>query len=143
MYHNVLLLGILASLLYTELTGLSPAGLIVPGYLVLSLQSPHRVLYTAVVVLLTLLSAKLLNRWIILYGRRQFAVMVVLSAVIHMGISSLQGAQLPDLIGTLIPGIIANDCLRQGVVKSLCSLAIVTGLLALLLLWNNIGVLPL
>lgn len=143
MYHDVLLLGILASLAYTELTGISPAGLIVPGYLVLCLQSPHRVGYTAVVVCLTLLAAKLLSRWLILYGRRQFAVLVLLSAAIHLGISSLQGVQVPDVIGTLIPGIIANDCIRQGVLKSLCSLAIVTGVLALLLLWGNIGVLPL
>lgn len=143
MYHDVLLLGIVVSLLYTELTGLSPAGLIVPGYLVLCLQSPYRVAYTAVIVLLTLLAAKLLNRWVILYGRRQFAVMVLLSAVLHLGLSSLQGGQTPDVIGTLIPGIVANECSRQGIVKSLCSLAIVTGVLALLLLWNNVGVLPL
>ena len=41
MYSQIILAGVLVSLLFTELTGLS-AGLIVPGYLALSLHSPLR-----------------------------------------------------------------------------------------------------
>ena len=42
MYDGIILLGVLVSLAFTELTGLS-AGLIVPGYLVLCFESPQRI----------------------------------------------------------------------------------------------------
>ena len=45
MYDQIILLGVLVSLAFTELTGLS-AGLIVPGYLALCLESPQRIAYT-------------------------------------------------------------------------------------------------
>ena len=41
MYHEIIVLGVLVSLIFTEITGLS-AGLVVPGYLALSLHSPLR-----------------------------------------------------------------------------------------------------
>ena len=42
MYYEIVLAGVAISLLFVELTGLSPAGLIVPGYLALCLQTPWR-----------------------------------------------------------------------------------------------------
>ena len=53
MYHEVVLLGVAVSLMFSELTGLSPAGLVVPGYIALSLQTPGRVLYTLLLALLS------------------------------------------------------------------------------------------
>ena len=52
MYHEIVLIGVAVSLLFTELTGFSPAGLIVPGYIVLCLQTPVRIVYTLVIALL-------------------------------------------------------------------------------------------
>jgi len=48
MYNEVVLAGVALSLIFSELTGLSPAGLVVPGYIALSLQNPSRVVYTLV-----------------------------------------------------------------------------------------------
>ena len=45
MYNQIILLGVVVSMIFTEITGLS-AGLIVPGYLVLALHSPC-LLYTS------------------------------------------------------------------------------------------------
>ena len=45
MYNQIILLGVMVSMIFTELTGLS-AGLIVPGYLVLALHSPGRIVCT-------------------------------------------------------------------------------------------------
>ena len=42
MYNQIILLGVVVSMIFTEITGLS-AGLIVPGYLVLALHSPGRI----------------------------------------------------------------------------------------------------
>ena len=53
MYNEIIVLGVLLSLLFAELTGVSPAGLVVAGYIALSLQTPLRIAYTLLIVLLT------------------------------------------------------------------------------------------
>lgn len=134
MYDLVILLGVAASILFFELTGLSPAGLIVPGYIVLSLQTPLRVVYTLCVALAAAGLVRLLSRVTILYGRCRFAALVLLAYGVH-ALVSLTGL-LPfraDVIGCLVPGIIARDFDRQGVVKTVLSLAVVAALLALAL----------
>lgn len=134
MYDHVILLGVIVGILFFELTGLSAAGLIVPGYIVLSLNAPLRVVYTLAIALAAAGTVRLLSRVTILYGRRRFAALVLLAYALHTLIA-LSGV-LPfrvDIIGCLIPGIIARDFDRQGVVKTLLSLAVVTALLALLL----------
>ena len=134
MYDQIILLGVIVSVLFFEWTGLSPAGLIVPGYFVLSLHSPMRIVCTLVVSLLAAFAVRLLSRAAILYGRRRFAALILLAAAIQ-SLISLSG-MLPfraDVIGILIPGIIAREFDRQGIVKSLLSLAVVTAVLALLL----------
>ena len=83
MYHEIVLAGVAVSLLFSELTGLSPAGLVVPGYIALSLQTPWRVLYTLLIAMLAWGAARLLERWMILYGRRRFAVLILLSFLIN------------------------------------------------------------
>ena len=47
MYNQIILLGVVVSMIFTEITGLS-AGLIVPGYLVLALHSPGRIVTTLI-----------------------------------------------------------------------------------------------
>lgn len=134
MYDHVILLGVIVGILFFELTGLSAAGLIVPGYIVLSLNAPLRVIYTLAIALAAAGTVRLLSRVTILYGRRRFATLVLLAYALHT-LVALSGV-LPfrvDIIGCLIPGIIARDFDRQGVVKTLLSLAVVTALLALLL----------
>lgn len=143
MYHEVVLVGVAVSLLFSELTGLSPAGLVVPGYIALALQTPRRVIYTLLVAMLAWGAARLLNRWMILYGRRRFAVLILLSCLINeviVGVGLLPYD--PGMIGVLVPGIIANEVEKQGVLKSLLSLAAVVGILVLLMMWQGIRVFP-
>ncbi|MDY3905517.1 MAG: poly-gamma-glutamate biosynthesis protein PgsC [Lawsonibacter sp.] len=143
MYHEVVLVGVALSLLFSELTGLSPAGLVVPGYIALSLQTPGRVLYTLLIALLAWGVARLLARWMILYGRRRFAVLILLSFLIN---ALIVGSGIlpydPGMIGVLVPGIIANEVEKQGALKSLLSLAVVVGILVLLMMWRGMKVFP-
>lgn len=121
--------------LFYELTGLSPGGLIVPGYLAMTLHSPIRIVYTLCVALLAMAAVRALSRVTILFGRRRFMLLILLSYLIHWII--LQVNILPfnvSLIGCIIPGIIAHDMDRQGVVKTLLSLTVVTGAVALVLI---------
>ena len=143
MYHEVVLAGVAVSLLFSELTGLSPAGLVVPGYIALSLQTPWRVLYTLLVALLAWGVGRLLNRWVILYGRRRFAVLILLSFVLNELILACGLLTYdPGMIGVLVPGIIANEVEKQGVLKSLLSLSVVVGILVLVMMWQGMRVFP-
>ena len=136
--------GVAISLIFAELTGLSPAGLIVPGYIALSMQTPHRVVYTLAVAVAAWGCARLLSRWMILYGRRRFAVLVLLAFAIDTAVSSLGLLPYdPGLIGVLVPGIMAQEMEKQGLVKSLLSLAVVVGILVLIMMWQGMRVLPL
>ena len=124
MYHEIVLIGVAVSLLFTELTGFSPAGLIVPGYIVLCLQTPVRIVYTLVITLLAWGGGKLLGNF-----------MILLAFTIDLIIASSEILPYdPGIIGVLVPGIIANELERQGAVKSLMSLAVVVGILALIMM---------
>ena len=143
MYHEVVLAGVAVSLLFSEFTGLSPAGLVVPGYIALSLQTPVRVVYTLLIALIAWGVARVLSRWMILYGRRRFAVLILLSFLINALI--VRSGLLPydpGMIGVLVPGIIANEVEKQGALKSLLSLAVVVGVLVLLMMWQGMKVFP-
>lgn len=144
MYHEIVVAGVAISLIFAELTGLSPAGLIVPGYIALSMQTPRRVVYTLAVAVAAWGCARLLSRWMILYGRRRFAVLVLLAFAIDTAVSSLGMLPYdPGLIGVLVPGIMAQEMEKQGLVKSLLSLAVVVGILVLIMMWQGMRVLPL
>lgn len=144
MYHEIVVAGVAISLIFAELTGLSPAGLIVPGYIALSMQTPHRVVYTLAVAVAAWGCARLLSRWMILYGRRRFAVLVLLAFAIDTAVFSLGLLPYdPGLIGVLVPGIMAQEMEKQGLVKSLLSLAVVVGILVLIMMWQGMRVLPL
>lgn len=134
-YYDIVVLGVVVSILFTEITQLSPAGLVVPGYIVLNLRMPGRILSTLAVALLALGIVKLLGNVMILYGRRSFAAMVLVSFLLGwlpgtLGIL----AAAPPMIGCLVSGIIARECDRQGILRSLAALAVVVGILALILL---------
>ena len=134
MSYEVILLGVLVSLLFSEITGLY-AGLIVPGYLVLCLQSPLRIAYTLFIALVATGICKLLSRVWILYGRRRFVLLLLLTYLLNLGINEL--GILPgglSVIGVLVPGIIGREIDRQGIVDSMLAFGITTGLLAVILL---------
>lgn len=144
MYHEIVVAGVAISLIFAELTGLSPAGLIVPGYIALSMQTPRRVVYTLAVAVAAWGCARLLSRWMILYGRRRFAVLVLLAFAIDTAVSSFGLLPYdPGLIGVLVPGIMAQEMEKQGLVKSLLSLAVVVGILVLIMMWQGMRVFPL
>lgn len=132
MYNETILLGVLISLIFTEFTGLS-AGLIVPGYLALSLHSPLRIGYTLVVAAAAVGLCRVLARYVILYGRRRFALLLVLTYLLSLGLDWL-GVLPASIIGTVLPGLIAREFDRQGFRDTLLSLAATTAATALVLL---------
>ena len=134
MYDSVVIAGVVLSLLFSEITGLS-AGLVVPGYLALSLHTPFRLISTLAVAIASALTCRLLSEHLILYGRRRFGAQLIL-AFFYSALLRRFGAafDLPSVVGTLIPGIIAREIDRQGIRDALLSVTAVTAGTALLAL---------
>jgi gamma-polyglutamate biosynthesis protein CapC len=131
MPFETVFIGLAIALLYVELTGIFPGGLIVPAFLALSLDHPVRALATVAAACLSLLLYKVLARYFILFGRRRFVIIVLIAGLI----SQLIALVIPEflaapaefrVIGFIIPGLLANNLERQRFLPTLASLAIVT-----------------
>lgn len=136
--YNLIILGIIISIIFYELTEISPGGVIVPGYIALFITQPGRIIVTIFLSLATLLVVNILSNYTILYGRRKFGIMVIISFIIRLIMQmSINYLPLPDIlatssIGYIIPGIIAQDIGRQGIVKTVSSMILVASLIKLI-----------
>lgn len=124
-------LGILCSLLFTELTGLLAGGLISAGYMAFFVHQPARLGVTLVVTLLVYVLIRCISRLVVLYGRRRFAVAVLASYVLGWACAVITADFSPvdvdvRAVGYIIPGLIANDMFRQGWATTLAGLGVVT-----------------
>jgi gamma-polyglutamate biosynthesis protein CapC len=131
MGFEVPLLGLLLSLGFIAATGIYPGGIIVPSYLALFVHEPTRVLGTLIAALLTVAVYYWPARWLILFGRRRFVVLLVVGAAFTVLSMRLFPALFPAtaeyrVIGWVIPGLIANHIERQGVLVTLASLITLT-----------------
>jgi len=130
-------LGLLVALAFIALTGLYPGGIIVPSYLVLFLWAPERIVGTLIAALLTMAAYRLSCRWLILFGRRRFVFLILVGGLWAMFWGQLFPFIFPismefQVIGWMIPGLIANHMDRQGVVVTTASLVTVTLAIGLL-----------
>lgn len=132
MYSETIMLGVAVSMLYTELTGFS-AGLIIPGCLALSLGSPLRIGFTLVIAAAAVWICRLAARVTILYGRRRFAFLMLLTFLLTWG-TGQTGLFPVDVVGVVLPGLIARECDRQGFPNTILSIAVTTAFTALVLL---------
>ena len=138
MHELALALGMFGGLLSYELIGFAPGGIVTPGYLALFVDQPVRILGTLIVSGATLGLVRLISMFMILFGRRRFVVTMLASFLLRWVWDSCI-VQLPfgvpelRVIGFIVPGLIANDLERQGVVGTLCSLVVVTAFVRLVL----------
>ena len=129
--NDILLLGIFLSLIFTELTDLSPGGIIVPAYFAMYAYDWKRLLGTIILALLCMLIVHFMSKYMILYGRRRYAVYIMTGVLLKFLIGSM-GAGVSCSIGSLNPGILGRDMEKQGIPKTLITLGIVTLLIRLI-----------
>jgi len=137
--------GVVTGLLFYELTGLVPGGVIVPGFLALYANQPLRILATVGAALLTLVCGRFVMRYVIVYGRRKFGMFLLLGIGAKLLLDLIwaeAGVGIMGLrtIGVIIPGLMASEMDRQGVGLTLLATAIVTAILYLLVLAVPVGV---
>jgi len=138
--YIALILGTILSLLFVEITGVLPAGIVVPGYLALVIDRPMFILVTFLISLITYVIVVFgIAKITILYGKRKFAAMIMVAIIVKIllyfflpqlpaGISELSAFEV------IIPGLIANTIQRQGILPTIGS----TALLTLLTYWGTL-----
>ncbi|KUK86084.1 MAG: Poly-gamma-glutamate synthase subunit PgsC/CapC [candidate division TA06 bacterium 34_109] len=138
MIYQAIGIGIAIGFLFYELVGISPGGIVVPGYIALFINQPFRIIITVSIAILTYYIVLFLSNYLILYGKRRFLSMVLISFVMKWLVESFL-FQLPvtsielQSIGYIIPGLLANEMQRQGILITLLATAIVAILVRLTL----------
>jgi len=143
MQYETFFIGLVVAVLYIEIMDIYPGGIIVPAYIALYLDQPFRALATVLIAFLSLYCYKFLSRYLILFGKRRFVMLVLLGAlwaqlwflvVPHIFPTSFE----LKAIGWVIPGLLANNLEKQKYIPTLASLftvAVITYFLTRLLFW--------
>ncbi len=127
-------IGMVLSLFLTETLGVTAGGIIVPGYIAMNLESPHRLIITFGISILTFLIIKLLSKFLMVYGKRRLVLALLIGFLLgylsrseNMITASLGSTEF-IVIGNIIPGLIANWMDRQGVLRTISTVLITAGI---------------
>ncbi len=139
MMINIIILGIIVSIIFYEITDISPGGIVVPGLMVMYVNQFDKMIYTVIVAIITYLLVKFISRYLVIFGKRRFVILILVSILINFLLQLLLHSFSINLlnmsiIGYSIAGIIANDMYKQGIKRTLPSLAIVIVVLELIIL---------
>lgn len=133
-------IGLVVSLLFSEFFGIAAGGMVVPGYLALHLDQPLNVVMTLLAGLLTFGFVQGISSFAVIYGRRRTAFMILSGYFIGMVMRwAMQGwvsQQVPgvDIIGFIVPGLIAIWLARQGIVETFASATVAAVVVRLVLI---------
>jgi poly-gamma-glutamate biosynthesis protein PgsC/CapC len=133
-------IGLVISLVFSEMLGLTAGGMVVPGYIALYLDRPLVIVFTCVVSYLTYFIVHALSAVTIIYGRRRTVLMILVGYALGTLLRSFGSVELPmatvelTSIGYIIPGLIAIWIDRQGLVESLSTMIIASVIVRLILI---------
>lgn len=135
-------IGLIVGLVFVSLLGLSTGGMVVPGYFALEMGAPDRVIVTIAISIVIFGIVRLMSRYMIIYGRRRIAITVLLSFMLGAMCNSIFSQYMTasfysnqvQVIGYIIPGLIALSIDRQGLIETIGSLLIASIIIRLLLI---------
>lgn len=133
-------IGVIVSLVFSELLGASAGGIVVPGYIALYLDRPLQVIGTLLVSLITWGIIRIIGSFTLLFGKRRMVLSILIGFIIGWAsrVIIFHGMTVHDLhmqsIGYIVPGLIANWFERQGFMKTLSTMMIAAVLVRLVLM---------
>ena len=129
-------LGMVISLFLTETIGVMAGGIIVPGYFALYLQDPLQTITTFFIGMLTYWIIFLLSKFLLIYGRRRLILCLLIGFLLGYCFRLIVTANNIELnyIGFIIPGLIASWMDRQGIVRTISVILIVSSIVHLFLI---------
>lgn len=125
------IIGVSLSCLYILIFKHYPGGIIVPVYFAMYMYQPGRIIGTLSTALIIVFAYKLLSKKLLIFGRRRFVFLLVLSVFVTLVINLLINTYSLETVGyrtlgAIIPGLLGNNITRQGFVVTLFSLFIVS-----------------
>ncbi len=135
-------LGVLISLLFANVVGIFPGGIIVSGYIALYLNQPLSIITTFFISGVTFFTVDRLSSVLIIYGKRKTAITIVFSFLFKYLFEILLRPYLSgalfdrelNVIGYIIPGLIAISINTYGWIECLSSILICSILVKLILI---------
>jgi poly-gamma-glutamate biosynthesis protein PgsC/CapC len=136
---TTLVIGVVVSILLTEITALSAGGIVVPGYVALILDQPVQLAVLLMLVTLTFGIVRAASAVLMLYGARRFGVTVLVGLALSAGAQQVRVQADPVVfewagLGYIVPGLIAHQWDRQGVLPTLLMIAIAAPIVRLIAL---------
>ena len=132
-------LGLAVSILFSETFGIAAGGMIVPGYLALHINHPLTLGLTALAATITFGIVRAISTFVIVYGRRRTVLMILTGYIIGAVVTQLAPVQVGEesvqVIGYIIPGLIAIWLDRQGVLETFSSATAAAIIVKLLLIF--------
>lgn len=134
--------GLLVCLIFVGYLGLMTGGMVVPGYLALAMHHPGTVVLTLIDALIVFAFVRLLSKYLIIYGRRRIALIILIAFLSGVGMRALFSSYYAvetlgeafTVIGYIIPGLIALSMDRQGIIETFTSLLIAGSVVRLVLI---------
>lgn len=135
MANDIIIFGIILSIIFYEITEISPGGLIVPAYIAFYINTPQRIIITIIAGILTFLIGKFISNHTIIYGRRKFALCIMISFMVRLILKYFNIYIVNEyeiyilggsVIGVIIPGIMAQEMDRHGIIRTVSSLMILS-----------------
>ena len=132
--YTSIILGIFVSLIFTELTGISAGGIVVPAYLALTVNQPSVLISTLAIGLIAYVVVEFgLSRFIMLYGKRKFAAFVFVALILRIALNFALGGIFNALdaltsIGVITAALIASTVSKQGLPYTLIGTVVVTAI---------------
>jgi poly-gamma-glutamate biosynthesis protein PgsC/CapC len=138
-------LGVIISLIFTEMLGASAGGIVVPGYIALYLDKPLQILGTILVSLLTWGCIRVIGSFTLLFGKRRMVLSILIGFILGWASRNLvfHNVTIYDLqmqsIGYIVPGLIANWFERQGFLKTISTMIVAAVVVRLVLMVIFVG----
>ncbi len=116
-----IVIGLFITILFYERLKIAPGGMVVPGYIALFINHPEQIFYTFLIAFLVyLIVSKILMKHMILFGRRRFTITVLTGTIFVIATETFVHSYLTfepfigfEIIGIIIPGLIANEFVRE------------------------------
>jgi len=130
MFEVAIGLGVLISLFFLETFGAAAGGIVVAGYVAMYLHQPITILATLSISIVVLIIVKILGKFMFIYGRRRMVITVLLGFIIgwmtrqYSVFAHFSTDYSVNVIGFIIPGLIANAMEKQGIIKTLSIMVI-------------------
>ena len=131
-FYLAIVIGTVLSLIVDEVFGIQCGGYIVPGYLAMVCDDMACVLIVFALSLITYIIINyVLPKFMILFGKRKFAVSLIVSIILKLATEMLF-PMIPFAsvtfrgVGAITPSLLANSYSRQGIIYTIPATLIVT-----------------